>query len=343
MNLELRSVRIKNCGPIDDIKIDFFDASGKTLPVCVIGGANGSGKTTLLEVIAAMAEMLIPKSMDTLDEHLVQKSPEYLSNRKSDYLQVDWLIGGKEFSLFYGLAPNGAILSEEKCGWGKGVLPNTLMPEDTGLAIEIRQRIGMQQGIPSKYPASNLYVALSDLVPSIIYLPHNRSLEPVSPDQIQKEVYRYEFVHRSETVRQFKGSLTSALIWLEYSDTEQFLQMQKFLNYLNFDGKTFHVNRKELDIFVKTKDGHEHRLHELSSGEQNLLIILIELYRKLLPGSIVLIDEIENSLHPAYQHRLAQGLLALQKEIPYQLIVTTHAPAFVEIFGEENTRLLTPF
>lgn len=41
MKLELRSVRIKNIGPIDDIKIDFFDASGKTLPVCVIGGARG--------------------------------------------------------------------------------------------------------------------------------------------------------------------------------------------------------------------------------------------------------------------------------------------------------------
>ena len=137
--------------------------------------------------------------------------------------------------------------------------------------------------------------------------------------------------------------MNSYLIWLDYAEPEKYASIRRFLNSLNFDEKSFYVNRQALDVFVKTKDGHEHRLHELSSGEQNLLIILIELYRKLLPGSIVLIDEIENSLHPAYQHRLAQGLLALQKEIPYQLIVTTHAPAFVEIFGEENTRLLTPF
>lgn len=342
MKLELRSVRIKNCGPIDDIKIDFFDASGKTLPVCIIGGANGSGKTTVLEVIAAMAQMLIPvPPMDILNRN--DKSPKYLSEKKSDYLQIDWLVGGKELSLFYGVTPSDEVLLQEHCGWAEGPYPNTLVPKDTGFAIEIRQQIGLQQGIPSKYPVSNLYTFSPDTVPSIIYLPHNRSLDPVVADQVQKEEDKYEFVRRIEAVRQFPGSLTSYLIWLEYSDTERFQRMQKFLNDLDFDGKTFHVNRKQLDVFVKTRDGHEHRLHELSSGEQNLLIILIELYRKILPGSIVLIDEIENSLHPAYQHRLAQGLLALQKEIPYQLIVTTHALAFVEIFGEENLRLLTAF
>ena len=70
---------------------------------------------------------------------------------------------------------------------------------------------------------------------------------------------------------------------------------------------------------------------------------VMALRRRLLPSSIVLIDEIENSLHPAFQHKLAQGLLALQREIPFQLIVTTHAPIFVEIFGAEATRILTPF
>jgi predicted ATPase len=144
-------------------------------------------------------------------------------------------------------------------------------------------------------------------------------------------------------VRQFPGSFTSYLIWLDYAEPERYAQIQQFLNELNFDGKTFRVDRKALDVIVRAANRHEHPLHDLSSGEQNLLIIFTELRRKLLPGSVVLIDEIENSLHPAYQHRLAQGLLALQREVPYQLIVTTHAPAFVEIFGEENTRILTPF
>jgi AAA15 family ATPase/GTPase len=51
---------------------------------------------------------------------------------------------------------------------------------------------------------------------------------------------------------------------------------------------------------VRTLDGSEHPLNQLSSGEQNILIMLLELWRRLLPGSIVLIDEIENSLHTEF-------------------------------------------
>jgi len=328
MKLELRSVRIKNCGPIDDIKIDFFDAKGKTLPVCVIGGANGSGKTTVLEVIVSLAEILRSG-----------KAGAFLQSKPDGYAQADLLIDGYDFSIFFGTSPDDAELKKEYCG--EQVEGIALV--STKLYADLRLRIKNQQGNPLPQRLSEIYWPADNLVPSLIYLPHSRSLEPVSGQQIQKEDAGYSFIHRFQTVRQFPGSLTSYLIWLDYAEPERFSDVRQFLNGLDFDGKTFHVDRKALEVIVKTANGHEHKLHELSSGEQNLLIILIELRRKLLPGSVVLIDEIENSLHPAYQHRLAQGLLALQREVPYQLIVTTHAPAFVEIFGEENTRILTPF
>lgn len=329
MKLELRSVRIKNCGPIDDLKLDFFDGKGETLPVCVIGGANGSGKTTILEAITAVAELL------SSPRNLQQKSL-----RVDSYIQLDWRFDSFEVNAFIGKPPQDANLSPEQ--WG-AENPSGMMPliNLTGLASEVRQRINSQRSnqvvdVSGHFPAS-------DLVPSLIYLPHNRSLEPVAGQEIRKEEEPYQFVYRFETVRQFPGSLTSYLIWLDYAEPERYAAIQQFLNDLNFEGKTFRVDRKSLSVVVKTASGEEHPLHELSSGEQNLLIILIELHRKLTPGSIVLIDEIENSLHPSFQHRLAQGLLALQREIPYQLIVTTHAPTFVEIFGAENTRLLTAF
>jgi predicted ATPase len=335
MKLELRSVRLKNIGPIDDIKIDFFDAKGKTLPVCVIGGANGSGKTTLLEVIVGLAEILRSGGYG-----------EFFRPKPNSYLQADWMIDGIEISTFYGTLPGDEVLMKEHCGvkvTAQHRNATHLERINTPLYEEIQQRIRNQEGNPLPWRLSQTYWTANNLAPSLIYLPHTRSLEPVSGQQIQKESASYSFVNRIQTVRQFPGSLTSYLIWLDYAEPEQFSDVRQFLNELDFEGKTFEVDRKALEVNVKTPNGNEHKLHELSSGEQNLLIVFIELRRKLLPGSVVLIDEIENSLHPAFQHRLAQGLLALQREVPYQLIVTTHAPAFVEIFGEKNTRILTPF
>ncbi len=331
MKLELRSVRIKNCGPIDDIKLDFFDAAGKTLPVCVIGGANGSGKTTILEVIVSLAELKATKRIDAS-----------LASRPDAYVQTDWKFCDLELSLFKGQLPDDKKLQQSFYGLQHTDSKIQLVAESQLTAEQLPQIAGF--ALSPLFDAINTNItSYPDSFPSLIYLPHNRSLEPVTGEQMSKEEDHYQFVYRFQTVRQFPGSLNSYLIYLDYAYPERYAQIQQFLNNLGFEGKTFRVDRKAFDVMVKAASGQEHRLHELSSGEQNLLIILIELRRKLTPGSIVLIDEIENSLHPAFQHRLAQGLLTLQREIPYQLIVTTHAPAFVEIFGAENTRLLTAF
>ncbi len=115
------------------------------------------------------------------------------------------------------------------------------------------------------------------------------------------------------------------------------------MNDLDIDGKTFSISRRDFKVLVTTQNGGSHFLEGMSSGEQHLLIMLLELRRRLLPYSIVLIDEIENSLHPAFQKKLAELLKRMQKLIPFQLIVTTPSLAIVEAFGPTSTRILTEF
>ena len=56
-------------------------------------------------------------------------------------------------------------------------------------------------------------------------------------------------------------------------------------------------------------------------------IILAELLQVEIPEhSIVLIDEIERSLHPTLQWRLIRDLAQLARLLELQIIVTTHSP-----------------
>lgn len=323
MKLELRSIRVKNCGPLDDVRVEFYDEQGKTLPVCVLAGANGSGKTTILEVMVWL--------MKGLGELSWQGKFSSLG-----YAQLDCLVNGVEFSVAFGDKPDDVVLpANYSLSSRNGERQVDLVP---GM-----EKIYQQQGTNFEYSGLGRVAANGELAPSILYFPHTRSLEPVTGLQLRKESIPYRLVNKLDTVSSFPGSLNSYLIWLDYAEPEQFKAAQEFLNELDFEGKTFYVQRKTLDIMVRTRDGHEHKLHELSSGEQNLLIILMELRRRLLPHSIVLIDEIENSLHPAFQHKLAQSLLKMQQMIPFQLIVTTHSWTFAEIFGPSATRVLTKF
>jgi len=38
---------------------------------------------------------------------------------------------------------------------------------------------------------------------------------------------------------------------LDYAEPDQFSDVREFLNGLDFDGKTFHIERKKLDVIVK--------------------------------------------------------------------------------------------
>ena len=162
-------------------------------------------------------------------------------------------------------------------------------------------------------------------------------------DQMHKEAVAYQWVYFYQIAGQFKGSLDSYLVWLDYVEPDAYTKAIEFLNGLDIDGKTFSISRRNFKVVVTTPSGGKHFLEGMSSGEQNMLIMLLELRRRLLPHSIVLIDEIENSLHQAFQKKLAQALKRMQEQVPFQLIVTTHSLPIVETFGPESVRILTEF
>ncbi|HEY5797307.1 MAG TPA: AAA family ATPase [Bosea sp. (in: a-proteobacteria)] len=81
--------------------------------------------------------------------------------------------------------------------------------------------------------------------------------------------------------------------------------------------------------FLKfTNGGHTHSSDGLGEGIVSVFAIVDALYDSA-PGSVVVIDEPELSLHPALQRRVSALLLEYAKD--RQIIISTHSPYFVTL------------
>ena len=100
------------------------------------------------------------------------------------------------------------------------------------------------------------------------------------------------------------------------------------------------------------KGGQEFEFKQLSDGEKNLILLVADIaYRLTLANpslstplaghGIVLIDEIEQHLHPAWQRSIVKGLDATFPNI--QFIFSTHSPQVLSNISRENICIIEDF
>lgn len=109
---------------------------------------------------------------------------------------------------------------------------------------------------------------------------------------------------------------------------------------------------QEAPAMVVTKAGTELRLDQLSDGERNLIALAGDLARRLVIANpehpspreteaVILIDEVEQHLHPALQRKV---IPSLQRAFPKaQLIVTTHSPQVLSSVPASSVVVLDHF
>jgi predicted ATPase len=84
--------------------------------------------------------------------------------------------------------------------------------------------------------------------------------------------------------------------------------------------------RDELgDFDIRFSDGRSDYTYEgLSSGEKNILLLLIRFVAERMHKSVVLVDEMELNLHPIWQRKLLHMIPQMGDD--NQIIATTHSP-----------------
>jgi predicted ATP-binding protein involved in virulence len=101
------------------------------------------------------------------------------------------------------------------------------------------------------------------------------------------------------------------------------------------------VERDNEKIIFRNKNGKEFDINDLSTGEKTLLSKVLYLYFKDIKNQIILIDEPELSLHPAWQNRVLKLYENFAKENNCQIIIATHSPHILGSAKSESVRLLT--
>ena len=81
---------------------------------------------------------------------------------------------------------------------------------------------------------------------------------------------------------------------------------------------------------------------KLSSGEQHELVLLYELLFKVKPGSLILIDEPELSLHIAWQLEFLEDLQEITQLADLDVLIATHSPQIINDRWDLTVRLEGP-
>ena len=92
--------------------------------------------------------------------------------------------------------------------------------------------------------------------------------------------------------------------------------------------KDVSISKQEGFIFTGA-DGTQLAPADLSSGEQQEIVLLYELLFKVDEDSLILIDEPELSLHVAWQEQFLTDLHKITTLSPFDVLIATHSPQII--------------
>ena len=302
----LKELKIKNIGPFHEGKVDFAweNISDVTNPVTIITGMNGTGKSIIIDAIRAAL------SGQPLERNIVANTEDF-------FIEIEAVIEGKQHKLITSTYNSGHIKYADYTRIAKALVYgysdaeavnpwivdywSSCIPTD-GFNIDSIKAINHEKFLKDVMLGKKSNVDLTNFLCHVDYL---RSSDVPSEQEMGSVLY--------EIIR-------------------------KTIDLCLDNGKFKYIRRTEMKPIVE-QNGHEVTLDKLSSGNlfliEHLVLLICKMYSLAVlckipakyilnsPG-LLLIDEIENHLHPRWQKSI---LTIIRRMFPnLQIILTTHSP-----------------
>lgn len=324
--MRIKSLMLHNIGPFNDCEIDLLTEEQvgtlmtnpeSPVPVCIFTGENGTGKSVILDAIRTI-----------LGGQKTKIERDIVANKEDFTIHIDYIENQNvkciESSSFTGYESLGVRTNETRIGE---------ILADANLADKVNWIVD--------YWSPDLDTNTFKISSLSVVNPKEQMQSPFaktfSNTEINKFVCFLDYLRGSEEPKQHEEG--------------QFLYelVGKMIGDCLGEGRFLYVDRMNLIPKVEVR-GKELSIDKLSMG--NLLLFnhfISTLYRMYvvcerlqlpieqvnkLPG-VLLIDEIENHLHPKWQRKI---ISLIQKYFPnLQLIITTHSPFVVN--SEQNANV----
>lgn len=326
MNVNLRPTHFQLAGlTLSDIgalrgltKFNLMNANGKAVNIYLIMGPNGAGKTTILESIYAAMRLIEARehpsigidAIDLSDGGLQLDALVALDDGLRSRSYVLSIVAGEPGLLRNWtedeLAAVGAeshIVLAYKRRASDGVVARSAEshPEALSFSEAILDRLG--EAPPALFDTGNGF-------PTVLYFPSDRGIR--RPPERDRAVTRpeglgYQVAHRFDADgASWAASIDNLFVWFTWLNDGREGVCRELVNRLVFR-QTKHlrpVDRQKLSVPVEVEDGMTHRLDQLSSGERQLVQLVVRVASHMTGSTIVLIDETEQHLHLVMRRRL---------------------------------------
>lgn len=306
--MKIKSLHIRNVGPFKDATVDFTTIDSEETyeaPITIITGMNGAGKSIVIDSIRAILSSqslernIVADDKDfcieidaMYNEHGIRRlSATHLENGHLPYVDYEGL--NKPF--LYGYKQPGKVY-----GWVADYWSSKL-PTDS---FQIKNMVNIEHDMVLKdaMVGKKRNIDLTNFICQVDYL---RSSEMIEEKELGEHLYA---------------------------------TLKNIINQCLDNGEFLYVRRTDITPIVQ-QNGHRISLEKLSSGNifliEHMAMLLCKMYSVAvlnntsptditkIPG-LLLIDEIENHLHPQWQKKVLGIIRTVFPNL--QIILTTHSP-----------------
>ncbi|NEX17525.1 MAG: AAA family ATPase [Halochromatium sp.] len=333
-------------------EIDFTDDQDRPCNLFLLMSENGQGKTTVLECLALLMRQfgaLNPQrfGLEDLDDGKGRIQLDVLTRfywqGRDHRVVLSMVAGNLGEETFLKVWDEESLNRYGAEGWHR----TGFRQRAPGRLIEIDRQDDLVQDLRrtladscSLTPGAFANATLS--LPTALYFSAYRDiprLEEASERAIVKpEHWAYRTAHEfAPHGTNWIASLDNLLVWLAWLSDGSFEAAVKTINETVFDKSPdryldTQIRRVPPEAIVHS-GGQTHRLDRLSSGEKNLIQLLLRIGAHSTRNTWVLVDELDVHLHVRWQHKALNLMKVLVRRQPgTTVIAATHSVEILEAF-----------